>query len=120
MAGRQPRHGRDGPQPDLIVIDHKVTALDSVPVLAIEILSPSDGRPLERSPLTRIEGKRLDYAGQGLTDYLEIDLSGRAPTVTRFELHDGDLTEVARNSGSSALLAGRPFSYYLVPDDLVR
>lgn len=108
------------PQPDLVVIHHKVTRLTTPPALAVEILSPSDANRLERTSVSRIEGKRLDYADRGLLDYLEVDLSGSEPRLIRYELQDGDLMEVDRVSGREALVAERPFRYSLTPADLVR
>jgi Uma2 family endonuclease len=94
--------------------------LTTPPALAIEILSPSDANRLERTSVSRIEGKRLDYAGRGLLDYLEVDLSGPEPRVIRFELRDGDLTEVDRVTGQVGLTSDRPFRYSLRPADLAR
>jgi Uma2 family endonuclease len=107
------------PQPDLVVLHHKVTELRAAPTLAVEILSPSDANRLERTSVSRIEGKRLDYADRGLLDYLEVDLSGPAPVLIRYELQDGDLLEVDRATGEETLTAERPFRYSLRPADLV-
>jgi Uma2 family endonuclease len=106
------------PQPDLIVAD-VTKPLTVAPLLAVEVLSPSDDDLLSTSRIPRIEGKRLDYAEHGLTDYLEVDLSGDQPMIIRYELRDGELTQVARVQGSARLDALRPFAYSLVPDDLV-
>jgi Uma2 family endonuclease len=107
------------PQPDLVVARRKVLELTHAPALAVEILSPSDANRLERSPVSRIEGKRLDYADRGLRDYLEVDLSGQEPILIRYELQDGDLMEVDRAVGENVLVADRPFAYSLRPSDLI-
>jgi Uma2 family endonuclease len=107
------------PQPDLIVIPRKTVTLTDAPALAVEILSPSDANRLERASVTRIEGKRLDYADRGLRDYLEVDLSGGEPTLVRYQLSDGDLVAVERATGAAMLAAARPFPYSVRPADLI-
>jgi Uma2 family endonuclease len=108
------------PQPDLVVIHRKTSELWETPALAVEILSPSDSNRLDRSRLTRIEGKRLDYAERGLRDYLEVDLSGEDPVLIRYELRDGELVACERVVGEETLVATRPFAYRLTPTALVQ
>jgi Uma2 family endonuclease len=64
------------PRPDLIVAPKSQEPITAPPLLAIEILSPSDDRPLEfeGTHLSRIAGKVLDYRQGGLRWYLEISL----------------------------------------------
>lgn len=71
------------PRPDLVVATKSREPLTDAPLLAIEILSPSDSRRLEAINLSRIEGKVLDYSEGGLRYYMEISLT--APFV---RLHD--------------------------------
>jgi Uma2 family endonuclease len=105
------------PRPDLMVIPLRPDPVTEPPLLAVEILSPSDHRRLERSELTRIEGKRLDYAQAGLQHYLEIDLD--VPFVRRFEFTTGpDPVDVAE--GDEVLRAGEPFPYEVCPGALLR
>ena len=62
----EPRMLTGALQPDLVVVEMAdVARLTGPPLLAAEVLSPSDRRLLEQSELTRIEGKRLDYATAG-------------------------------------------------------
>ena len=107
------------PQPDVMVVRSDAKLLDQPPLLAIAILSLSDRQRLATGP-TRIEGKRLDYGANGLTDYVEVDLSGQQPVVVRYEVIDGALVEADRVSGEDRMISGRPFAYELVPADLTR
>jgi Uma2 family endonuclease len=111
-------HVAMAPQSDVVVVQRGQNDLTERPVLWVEVLSPSDRRRLE-SGVRRIEGKRLDFAEQGLADYLEIDLNAAVPTAIRYELHDGALVEVDRAEGDKRLAADRPFAYELVPAELV-
>jgi Uma2 family endonuclease len=102
------------PVPDVMVV---AEAGDLAPLLAVEILSPSDKRRL-RDGMTRIEGKRADYAAHGLAHYLEIDLALR--TVEVYRLENGSLTSLAVARGSEEVRVPEPFPYRLVLDDLFR
>lgn len=109
------------PVPDVVVIsvDTEGKWLTEPPVLAIEVLSPSD-RPRLANGLSCREGKLADYADAGLADYLEIDLAGtRFSSVTRYENHDGTLILVDQKLGDRTLVADRPFPYELRPTDLL-
>lgn len=109
------------PQPDLVVMECvDVKRLTQPPLLAVEVLSPSDRRVLEDSELTRIEAKRLDYATGRLADYLEVDRASGTLTVTRYELHDGLLRVADVASGDQELHSDRPFTYTVRPADLPR
>lgn len=111
------------PVPDLVIIRRPerfsgTGPLATAPLLAVEVLSPSDDRRLEGG-LTRREGKLLDYASAGLADYLEVDRSGSELCLVRYEAHDGALVAVDRRVGDEDLVADRPFRYLLRPADLV-
>jgi Uma2 family endonuclease len=114
------------PQPD-VVIRHRADGghRSRTPVLAVEVISPSDSERLTSDPrLTRIEGKRLDYADHGLTDYLEYDgfLPGAGgPVLRRYELRlpEHRLVLAGQASGDEPLIAERPFPYRLVPSELL-
>lgn len=110
------------PQPDVVVVeDVDVQRLTAPPMLAAEVLSASDRRPLERSELTRIEAKRRDYADGGLRDYLELDLADGLAVLRRYELdeHTGQLVVVSVATGDEPLSAERPFSYTVRPSELL-
>jgi Uma2 family endonuclease len=108
------------PQPDVIVTPKGIDRLTVAPLFAVEVLSDSDRDRFEAvSGLTRIEGKRLDYAKNGLMDYVEVDLATHRPVVIRYENHDGVLVEVDRAEGDKRLVADRPFSYELIPARLL-
>jgi Uma2 family endonuclease len=108
------------PQPDVVVIEiSDVTRLTAPPLLAAEVLSPTDRRLLDHSDLTRIEAKRLDYATGGLEDYIEVDRAAGPISVTRYELHSGVLRVADVATGDEPLVAERPFSYALRPSDLL-
>jgi Uma2 family endonuclease len=106
------------PQPDLLVLPRANRSVSAL-VLAVEVLSPSDRGRIETG-VTRIEGKRLDYARQGLPHYLEVDPTADPVVAVRYELQDATLVEVDRVEGVGRLVADRPFPYELVPADLLR
>lgn len=105
-------------EPDLSVLQASPQLTDT-PLLAVEVLSPFDADPLTGHRIPRIEARRMAYALFGLRHYLEVDLAGE-PALIRYELQDGELSEVDRVTGAQVLAAGRPFTYQLAPDDLVR
>ena len=105
------------PQLDLMVCrwDAKAKKLAKPPLLGIEVLSPADTAPWEGS--TRIEGKRLDYAANGLAHYQEVDLNG--PSITRYELQDSALVVVEKVVSDDLLKVDEPFAYELRPSALL-
>jgi Uma2 family endonuclease len=107
------------PQPDLMVVrlEKGVRALKSRPLIAVEILSPSDAQALPNG-MSRIEGKRLDYAANGLEHYLEVARVADVCTVRRYERHDGELVVVAVAEGDEPLIADVPYHYEIVPSRL--
>lgn len=105
-------------EPDLIVFDRDELGdrgLDTPPLLAIEILSPSTrGRDLVRK-------KRL-YERTGVPSYWIVD-PGDAEgdvTVTGWELRDGRYEVVASIAGDEEWTATVPFEVTVVPSRLVR
>ena len=108
------------PQPDLMVVPRSArgAAITDPPLLAVEILSPSDHQRLAAG-MTRREGKLLDYAANGLGDFLELDLTAPGPVATRYELRDGALVAVDMVAGSAVLRAERPFAYAFSPQSLI-
>jgi Uma2 family endonuclease len=107
------------PQPD-VVVRRRASGriLDEAPLLAVEVLSLSDGSRLEDG-LTRIEGKRVDYAAHGLTDYLEIELQRSGYVARRYELVDDRLVVADEVGAGGVLVATRPFPYEVHLSDLV-
>jgi Uma2 family endonuclease len=108
-----------GPQPDLIVVPADSESFEDLPLLTVEVRSPSDHRKLEYSDLTRIEGKRVDYATYGGLDHLEIDLATGRPVVIRYEPRHGVMVEVDRAEGDKTLVSDRPFRYEVTPSALL-
>jgi len=110
------------PQPDIMVIPRSARgpALTAPPLLAVEVLSPSDFTHRLINGMNRREGKLVDYAVNGLDDYLEVDLTADMPVSIRYELKAGVLVEAARAIGTAVLKTNRPFSYRVRPSDLVQ
>ena len=105
------------PRPDLMVVPADGPV---VPILAVEVLSPSDHHKFQGTELTRIEAKRLDYAHAGLEHYLELDLA--SGTVFRYKLRAdmvGGWSVRDAAEGHNALYAKEPFEYLLIPSDLI-
>lgn len=109
------------PQPDLMVVPLSAEgpAITVPPLLAVEILSPSDFTHRLSNGMIRRKAKLVDYAVNGLADYLEVDLTGDTPVAIRYELRNGLLVECARVAGRTSLEASRPFAYRFRPADLV-
>lgn len=105
------------PQPDLVFLPRS-QPLTVTPLLAVEVLSPSDDDLLAGHRIPRIVAKRLDYARFGLRHYLEVDIRGPEPAITRYELRDDVLVEVDTVKGDEELAADQPFPYSLKPSDL--
>ena len=110
------------PQPDIMVVPRSARgpAVTAPPLLAVEVLSPSDFTHRLTNGMTRREGKLADYALNGLADYLEVDLTADPPVAIRYELKDGVLVEAARATGTAVLKTTRPFPYRFRPIDLVQ
>jgi Uma2 family endonuclease len=107
------------PQPDLMIfrLEKGVRVLKRPPLLAVEVLSPSDADLLPDG-MSRIEGKRLDYAANGLEHYLEVAWAAKVCTARRYERHDGELVVVAVAEGDEPLIADVPHRYEIVPSRL--
>jgi len=108
------------PIPDLMVIRRGLegTYIDHPPLLAVEVLSPSDANLLGNG-MTRREGKLADYGEHGLADFLEIDVTVSPPVAIRYELDGERLVEVDRVVGPEILRATRPFAYEFAPQALL-
>lgn len=87
LEWRFDQHGlvAQAPRPDLLVVPRDRGRLVAPPLLVVEVLSPSDRRPLVDNPLLRIDGKIEDYARNGLRHYLEVDLDTGSAKLLRFD-----------------------------------
>jgi Uma2 family endonuclease len=102
-------------QPDVLVArreDFTDRDLPAVPVLAVEVLSPS-------TRLFDLNTKKARYEQAGVPSYWVIDPDKEAPSVTVWELRDAAFVEVARASAAETLTVRLPFPLTLVPADLV-
>ena len=100
-------------QPDLLVRAgrHLGRPRTDVPLLAVEVLSPSTRRH-------DLALKRQVYAEGGVASYWICDPG--EPSVTVLELVDGDYVQTGRAVGEQAIAVAAPFAVELVPADLVR
>jgi Uma2 family endonuclease len=107
------------PQPDIMVVPQQsgTRVLTVSPLLAVEVLSPSDGQLLPQG-VSRIEGKRLDFAANGLEHYLEVEWAADVCTVRRYELCDGELAVVDVAEGDGLLVSAVPYDYEIRPSRL--
>ena len=113
------------PRPDVLVVAAVDIAddvvLTSTPVLAVEIVSPSDFHPLERASRSRIDAKREDHARNGLRHYLEVSLTpDRVVRLDLHELRDNRLALSASAEGAIALDVDEPFAFRVVPEELLQ
>ena len=113
-------------QPDVLVArrsDLTEDDLPQAPLLAVEVISPT-------SRLRDASLKKAVYARLGTPSYWLVD-PGRAkpwrpdprsvpPSLTVFELTNGDYKQVAHVVGGQSWTASRPFPVRVVPADLVR
>ena len=100
-------------QPDLIVArrtDFTDRDLPVAPLLAVEVLSPST----RRVDLTL---KRSRYQAAGCASYWVVDPD--EPSLTAWELRDGEYVEVAHVVGEEPYAAAAPFDVVVTPARLV-
>lgn len=96
-------------QPDLLVAlrsDFTERDLPVAPLLAIEVLSPST----RRVDLTL---KRSRYEAAGCPSYWVVDPDG--PSLTAWELRDGEYVEVAHVVGDEEYVASAPYDVTVSP-----
>lgn len=100
-------------QPDLLVaLDGPPRdRLDQLPLLCVEVLSPST----KRHDLVL---KRRAYERGQLPSYWIVD--PKVPSVTVLELVDGAYVEVIQASGAEVVTVSAPFPVTFRPDDLLR
>jgi Uma2 family endonuclease len=108
------RGDRTSVQPDLSVVrtEHLVPGepFAAVPVLTVEILSPSSGG------IDRLLKRDL-YARLGVPHYWIVDLA--EPSVTVLDLHDGSYREQAVVRDQDLLDVDEPFTVTFRPADLL-
>jgi Uma2 family endonuclease len=103
-------------QPDVLVAryeDLTEQGLPRAPLLAVEVISPT-------SRLHDASLKKAVYARLGTPSYWLVDPNRDKPSLTVFELADGDYKETAHVTGGRAWMATRPFPVRVVPADQVR
>ncbi len=101
-------------QPDLLVVrDEGLEAarVESVPLLVVEILSPSTR---SRDQVT----KRRVYEQEGVPSYWIVD--PRVPSLLALELVEGAYAEAARVQGAESWTAAAPYAVTVVPAALLR
>jgi Uma2 family endonuclease len=101
-------------QPDLLVAARTTLAgrkMVGLPVLAIEVLSPS-------TRLIDLNLKHAAFERAAVGSYWVVD--PEAPSINAWRLEDGRYVEQAGAVGDELFRVGRPFPIELRPDDLVR
>jgi Uma2 family endonuclease len=100
-------------QPDLLVVrdeDVDEKNIRKPLVLAVEVLSPSTRRK-------DLILKRSKYEDVGVASYWVVD--PEQPSVTVYDLLDGQYVETGRATGSTELPVERPFPLVITPSALV-
>lgn len=100
-------------QPDVLVTRRaNLTGRDppAVPLLAVEVLSPS-------TRLVDLTLKRARYEVAGTQSYWVVDVD--EPSLTVWELVEGRYVEVAHVAGAATLTVRAPFAVEIRPADLV-
>ena len=103
-------------QPDVLVLDPQGLddrGLNTAPLLAVEVLSPTT----RRRDLT--VKKRL-YEQAGVSAYWVVDAETEGLALTAWELRDGRYEAVASIAGDEEWTATVPFDVTVVPSRLVR
>jgi Uma2 family endonuclease len=101
-------------EPDVLVVRKAdVTERDiaGIPLLAVEVLSPST----RRIDLGR---KRDRYRRAGVPSYWVVDPD--VPSLVAWELRDGEYVEVANARGAERASLTAPYAVEVVPDELMR
>jgi Uma2 family endonuclease len=101
--------------PDVVVVrwpDVGGAKLTGPPLLVVEIRSP-------RTALVDLNRKKTAYQEFGVQSYWIVDPNPREPSLTAFELRDGQYATLAKVTGLQMLEAERPFPVELVPARLL-
>jgi Uma2 family endonuclease len=81
-------------------------------LLAVEVISPT-------SRLRDASLRKAVYARLCAPSYWLVDPNPGKPSLTVFELADGDYQQIAHVTGSQSWTASQPFPVRVVPADLV-
>ncbi len=103
-------------QPDVLVArygDLTEDGLPRTPLLAVEVISPT-------SRLRDASLKKAVYARLGTPSCWLVDPRPDKPSLTGFELADGEYAEAGQMAGDQPWDAARPFPVRVIPADLVR
>lgn len=106
------------PQPDVIVVKPIGSGFETPPLLAVEVLSPSDDRSILGGDLTRFDGKAIDYRRNGLEFLLVVQ--PELEVVFLLAADDEDWREIARARGDHMFGTELPFPMRFRPRDLVK
>lgn len=101
-------------QPDLLVATREALSgrkMVGVPVLAVEVLSPS-------TRLIDLNLKKAAFEEAGVAHYWVID--PERPAITAWRLEAGAWTEVGSAAGDEELTLTEPFAVRLAPAELIR
>ncbi len=101
-------------QPDLLVVrrsDVGERNIPAIPLLAVEVLSPS-------TRLIDLTLKKARYEQAGCPSYWVVEPG--SPSVAVFELRDGTYVEAARGTGDQTVAVHQPFEVTVVPAALAR
>lgn len=101
-------------QPDVLVVrkaDLDDRGAAGVPVLVVEVLSPSTRR-------FDLGTKRSAYEAAGVAHYWVVD--PEIPSLVAWRLHEGVYVEVAAATGDETFHFTGPFVIAVVPSDLIR
>jgi Uma2 family endonuclease len=104
------------PRPDLVVVRTTDGPVTEPPLLAVEILSRADEHRLQRAPMSRLAGKQLDYAENGLQHLLLV--TTQEPEAQLLVPTAGGWDVVATAAGSETFLTREPFALTFRPIDL--
>lgn len=102
-------------QPDVLVArreDFSERDLPAVPLLAVEVLSPS-------TRLFDLNTKKARYEQAGVASYWVVDPDPGTPSVTVWELRAGVYVEAATATAEQTISLQLPFPVSLSPGDLV-
>ena len=97
--------------PDVVVVhweDVGGAKLTAPPLLAVEIRSPS-------TALIDLNRKKAAYQRFGVASYWIVDPDLQEPSITAFELREGQYATMGKATGRETLAAERPFRAEVVP-----
>jgi len=101
-------------QPDVLVVrreDLDDRGVTGIPVLVVEVLSPSTRR-------FDLGSKRSAYEAAGVANYWVVDPD--VPSLIAWRLHEGSYLEEGAVTGDGAFLSTQPVAITVVPVELLR